>query len=98
MARFPYYRKNLRDLGELLARAAMDEGLRKEFQSDPKRFLSAIGLPAKTTELLRFTVVDEKETPGAVALPFRLNDAKLGASDDAYLSSLSSMFVRPRLN
>jgi len=98
MARFPYYQKNIRALGELLAKAAMDETLRRSLQSDPAKFLSEIGLPRRTTELMSFTVIDKKKTPNAVALPFRLNDAKLDSSDDAYLSSLSAMFGHARLN
>lgn len=98
MARFPYYKRNIQALGRLLAQAALDEELRKSLQKDPASFLSELGLPAQTTDLMQFTVVDGKEARNAVALPFRLNDAKLEAADKTYLEGLSALLPQPRLN
>ncbi|WP_299813718.1 hypothetical protein [uncultured Roseibium sp.] len=90
MARFPYYQKNVKKLGQLLARAAVDKEFRQAFQSDPSTYLSEIGLPAQTTELLDFKVIDQKEHPNAAALPFRLNAGKLNDGNADYLTNLSA--------
>jgi hypothetical protein len=92
MARFPYHKKNVKALGELLAKAALDERLKTSLQKDPAKFLVKIGLPEQTTSLIDFEVVDQKNEPKAVALPYRLNDHKLSNSNRAYLSDLSQMF------
>ena len=93
MARFPYHEKNVRALGELLAKAALDENLKDSLQKDPTKFLVKIGLPDQTTSLIDFEVVDQKNDPKAVALPYRLNDLKLSSSNPTYLTNLSQMFV-----
>ncbi len=98
MARFPYYRSNIKALGKLLAQAALDEDLRIALQKDPGKFLAELGLPRQTTELMQFTVVDEKEHRKAAAVPFRLNDDKLKAADETYLEGLATMLHQPRLN
>ncbi|KZM49882.1 hypothetical protein [Labrenzia sp. OB1] len=92
MARFPYYQKNVKELGKLIARAALDENFRKRLQENPSNELAAIGLPQQTTELVEFKVVDGNEAPNAVALPFRLNQNKINSANETYLSGISKMF------
>ena len=92
MARFPYHQKNVKALGRLLAKAALDEELKASLQKNPAKFLAEIGLPEQTTSLIDFNVVDQKDTPKAVALPYRLNDQKLNNSNSLYLTNLSQMF------
>ncbi|WP_417709475.1 hypothetical protein [Roseibium aggregatum] len=92
MARFPYYQRNVKDLGRLIARAATDEHFRRELERDPAGAMSKIGLPKETVALLRFKIVDQKSNPNAVALPFRLNDKKLESSNEEYLKGLSATF------
>ncbi|CTQ53859.1 hypothetical protein LP7551_02388 [Roseibium album] len=95
MARFPYYQRNVKELGRLLANAALDQELRKSLGNNPSDYLSKIGLPKKSIELLTFKVVDQNCCPNAVALPFRLSDEKLENGNTAYLQRLSTPF---RLN
>ncbi|MEO9528656.1 hypothetical protein [Roseibium sp.] len=92
MARFPYYKSNMKDLGKLIAKAALDEDLRETFAKDPSALLEEIGLPQQSTKLLTFKVVDQKSVPNAVALPYRLNQKKLSNGDESYLSELSRAF------
>ncbi|POF29285.1 hypothetical protein [Roseibium marinum] len=92
MARFPYYKKNVKELGKLIARAALDENFRKALQENPSMELAGVGLPQQTTELIEFKVVDGKENPNAVALPFRLNQNKINSANEAYLFEISKMF------
>ncbi|MHA7772632.1 hypothetical protein [Roseibium sp. M-1] len=92
MARFPYHEKNVKELGRLIAKAALDDDFRRELQTNPARELAAIGLPKQTTELLRFKVVDCKAQPNATAVPFRLNQAKLDALNEDYISGLAKIF------
>ncbi|TYC65900.1 hypothetical protein FMN63_26465 [Stappia sp. BW2] len=92
MARFPYYQRNVKELGRLIAKAATDELFRRELERDPEGALSQIGLPKETVALMRFKIVDQKSNPNAVALPFRLNDKKLESSNEAYLKGLSATF------
>lgn len=93
MARFPYYRRNVRDLGRLIARASQDPDFRASLSRDPAAALSEIGLPEQAVELLNFKVVDQKSVPNAVALPFRLNGTKLHNNDEDYLQSLGKTFA-----
>ena len=92
MARFPYYQRNVKELGKLIARAATDEQFRGELERDPAGVMSELGLPKETVALMRFKIVDQKSNPNAVALPFRLNDKKLESSDKEYLKGLSTTF------
>jgi len=93
MARFPYYRHNVKDLGRLIAQASQDASFRATLENDPATALTKIGLPQQTVELLKFKVVDEKTVPNAVALPFRLNQTKVENKDEAYLQSLGKSFA-----
>ncbi|AQQ06858.1 MULTISPECIES: hypothetical protein [Stappiaceae] len=93
MARFPYYQSNVKDLGKLIARAAIDENFRRELERDPLAAISNIGLPKETVALMRFKIVDQKNNPNAVALPFRLNEEKLNSANEEYLKALSSTFA-----
>jgi hypothetical protein len=92
MARFPYYQRNVKDLGKIIARAATDAHFRCELERDPVGTLSKIGLPQETVALMRFKIVDQKSNPNAVALPFRLNEKKLETSNEEYLKGLSGTF------
>jgi hypothetical protein len=91
MARFPYYKKNVRALGELLARAAIDAEVREALKANPKKVLSDIGLPDQATELIDFLVVEHKPGEKAVSLPFRLNQLKLNQRNPEYLSGIAKM-------
>ncbi|MEE4013903.1 hypothetical protein V1T76_17680 [Roseibium sp. FZY0029] len=93
MARFPYYQRNVKELGKLIARAATDEQFRSELERDPAGVMSELGLPKETVALMRFKIVDQKSNPNAVALPFRLNNKKLESSDKEYLKGLSTTFA-----
>ena len=42
---------------------------------------------------MRFKIVDQKNNPNAVALPFRLNEEKLNSANEEYLKALSSTFA-----
>lgn len=95
MARFPYYQRNVVELGRLIAKAALDESFREKLIDDPNAKLSEIGLPHQTTALMNFKVVDGNTVTNPVALPFRLNQGKLDSNDQDYLSGLTKMF---RLN
>lgn len=92
MARFPYHERNVVELGKMLARAAVDEDYRKALQKNPAAELSRLGLPKQTTDLMIFKVIDGKQHPNAVALPFKLNQSKLAGQDENYLAGLSRMF------
>ncbi|MCV0428623.1 MAG: hypothetical protein K5905_24460 [Roseibium sp.] len=93
MARFPFHQSNVRALGELLAKAALDKDFLNLLRENPAKFLSDIGLPKQTTALVDFEIVDQNKHPKAVALPYRLNDQKLENSNSAYLTNLSQMFA-----
>ncbi len=54
MARFPYYEKNVGALGRLIAQAAVDSDLLARLKKDPLSYLTDIGLPEQTTQLIRF--------------------------------------------
>ncbi|MEM9634534.1 MAG: hypothetical protein AAGA50_24610 [Pseudomonadota bacterium] len=92
MARFPYHKSNIRELGRLLAQASLNDKTKAALQQDPTACLEQIGLPAQTTRLMKFNVVDQKEHPNAKALPFRLNTEKLQSGDKSYLRALSRSF------
>lgn len=92
MARFPYHERNVAELGKLIARASLDRKMRNALEQDPSSHLAAIGLPDQTVQLMTFKVIDQKAVPNAVALPFRLNSAKLERKDAAYLQSLGNAF------
>lgn len=92
MARFPYHRSNVRELGRLLAMAALDEKCNSALQANPAERLAEIGLPKQTTELLTFRVVDQNRHPNATALPFKLNAEKLRREDSSYLTGISRNF------
>ncbi len=98
MARFPYYKRNVRLLGQLIAKAATNEETFRSFKADPRTFLKNIGLPDETTNLIDFVVVAETSNRKSVALPYRLNSEKLDARDTKYLEDLSNMFPRNHLN
>lgn len=98
MARFPYYAKNVSELGKLLARASLDPDVADRLRKDPKSILRSIGLPEQTTELLRFRVVDQTPGKKSIALPFRLNEGKLQASNREYLAGLSNLIAESKLN
>lgn len=91
MARFPYYNRNVKALGELLAKAATDPALSEALKADPKKLLSDIGLPGQTTELLRFSVVEQTPGEKVVSLPYRLNKEKLNQEDADYLTGIASL-------
>ncbi|MES0882256.1 hypothetical protein [Roseibium sp. SCP14] len=92
MARFPFHKSNIRELGRLLAKASLDEKIMASLQNDPASCLEQIGLPAQTTKLMTFNVIDQKQHPNAKALPYRLNTRKLRSGDRAYLRELSQSF------
>ncbi|GAA0783931.1 hypothetical protein E1180_09580 [Roseibium denhamense] len=91
MARFPYYKKNIEDLGRLLARARMDLAFRATFIADPKMHLRSIGLPENVIALIGFKVVDDTEG-GVSVIPYRLNQTALDTEDPAYLEGLADLF------
>lgn len=93
MARFPYYEKNVGALGRLIAQASVDNDLLARLKKDPISYLTDIGLPEQTTQLIRFEVVEKRNNPKAVAIPYRLNAEKLHQADTTYLSGLSNMFA-----
>lgn len=90
MARFPHYKSNIRELGKLIAQASVDQNFRSKLKQDPASFMEEIGLPEQTTKLMKFSIVDASEHPNAMALPFRLNQAKLDSGNEAYLRGLAS--------
>ncbi|PVB63610.1 hypothetical protein [Labrenzia sp. 011] len=92
MARFPFYKSNIKDLGKLIAKAALDEDFRRSFTENPSALLEEIGLPPQSTKLLTFKVVDQGEVPNAVALPYRLSTEKLKTGNETYLRDLSRTF------
>lgn len=91
MARFPYYRKNIQDLGRLLARARVDPVCRKELVENPKKQLRLIGLPENVVALINFKIVDEPDGQVSV-IPYRLNQAALDKEDTGYLEGLTDLF------
>jgi len=93
MARFPHYRRNVAELGRLLARAAMDESFRKALIDSPEETLASVGLPKETTSLMTFKVVDQRVQKNAVVLPYKLNDSKLENNDPAYAQELAKPFA-----
>ncbi|MTI46084.1 hypothetical protein JM93_00269 [Roseibium hamelinense] len=88
MARFPYRKDKVADLGRLLAQAAVDEQTRSRLQDDPKAALNGI-LPGVTKDLFSFEVVSEADQKIAV-LPYRLNKTKLANQDPEYLASVAA--------
>ena len=93
MARFPYHQKNISALGKLIAKAASDGDFLNRFRQDPSPILREIGLPTQTVELIDFKVIARKDSPKAVAIPYKLNSEKLRSSNPEYLSNLSKMFA-----
>ena len=91
MARFPYYRRNTADLGRLLAKANLNPDFAEKLKSAPRSVLAALGLPAQTTELIDFKVVDERDCYKARVLPFKLNPAKLSSADVSYVTSVAKL-------
>ena len=98
MARFPYYKENIRALGRLLAEAARDPKLKKRLEDDPKSELRRIGLPEETTALFNFKVVTEQEGRSLAVLPFRLNQQRLDRHDPDYLALVSETVIARALN
>ena len=98
MARFPYHTSNIKALGKLIAEAALNAEAREKLTGNPNDALAKIGLPPQTIELMRFKVIDESATGKAVAIPFRLNEGKLQASNEDYLTGIASMVSQPKLN
>lgn len=98
MARFPYYRENIRELGRLLAEAAIDPDLRKRLETDPKSELRRIGLPEETTALFNFKVVNEQAGQPIAVLPFRLNQQRLDQHDPDYLARVAGTVFMPVVN
>ncbi len=91
MARFPYYKQNIAELGKLLAKARTDEAYRQYFLSAPQAELTRIGLPETACKLMTFKVVDGLNE-NAVALPYKLNQDKLDRADPEYLKGLAGTF------
>jgi len=98
MARFPYYRENIRALGRLLAEASLDPELRKRLEEDPKSELRRIGLPEETTALFDFKVISEQSGRPFAVLPFRLNQKRLDRHDPDYLARVAETVFTPAVN
>jgi hypothetical protein len=95
MARFPYYQKNIRKLGEVLARARTDQDFRQKFMANPESVLKEVELPPSVQHLMNFEVIDGSKHK-AVVLPYRLNQSKLDSIDSEYVRGLANSF--PRVN
>ncbi len=98
MARFPYYKENIRELGRLLAEASQDPDLRKRLETDPKSELRRIGLPEETMALFNFKVLSERAGQPVAVLPFRLNQQRLDRHDPDYLARVAETVITPALN
>ncbi len=98
MARFPYYKENIRELGRLLAEASVDPELCKRLESDPKSELQRIGLPEETIALFNFKVLSERVGRPVAVLPFRLNQQRLDRQDPDYLARVAETVLTPTLN
>lgn len=98
MARFPYHKENIRELGRLLAEASIDPKLRKRLETDPKSELRRIGLPDETMALFNFKVVSEQAGHPFAVLPFRLNQQRLDQHDPDYLARVAETIITPALN
>ena len=95
MARFPYYQKNIRKLGAVLARARTDHDFRQKFMSNPESVLKEVELPPSVQHLMIFEVIDGSSHK-AVVLPYRLNQSKLDSRDGDYVRGLANSF--PKVN
>jgi hypothetical protein len=93
MARFPHYKRNVQEIGRLLARASMDADFRAKLIASPAETLSEIGLPNETTSLISFKVVEQSNSRNAVVLPYRLSDEKLRNKDVDYVQNLGRSFA-----
>lgn len=93
MARFPYYKKNAKELGKVLAKARLDQSFRRHLMENPKSALQEVGLPDCAQELMNFEIVDGANQ-NAVVLPFRLNQSKLDHNDPGYLQGLAQSFSK----
>mgnify|MGYP007100298023 CR=1 FL=1 len=91
MARFPYFSRNMKELGRLLAKASLDPSFSEELKRDPTRTLKGIGLPEQTIALLEFRIVDERTCPNARIVPFRLNANKLATGDRDYVEGVARL-------
>ncbi len=92
MARFPYYKHNIQELGRLLVRARMDPEFRKLFIDDPKKQLRLTGLPENVIELMDFKIIDKPEGTVSV-IPYKLNQTSLENQDPNYLHGLADLFA-----
>ncbi len=98
MARFPYHMKNVRELGRLLAEAAVDPEKKKALRDNPNEELRKIGLPEQTVSLFNFNVVEEQSGRKAVTIPYRVNADRIRHSDPAYLKILGEIVPSGRAN
>ncbi|WP_428525243.1 hypothetical protein [Roseibium sp.] len=92
MARIPYYRSNIAELGRVLATARTDKNFRQKFMENPKSVVAEIGFPAAVNSLMEFEVVDAA-TDKATVLPYRLNQKRLDERDATYLLSIAHGFT-----
>ena len=91
MARFPHYKKNIVQLGKVIARARVDAQFRQKLIDNPARELAVVGLPESVQHLIAFKVIDAAKD-NVIALPFRLNQKKLDDKDPEYLSAIAREF------
>lgn len=92
MARFPYYAKNTAKLGKILAKASLDPAFAEKLDADPASALKEIGLPAVTTELINFKIVDAKSFNKVRVIPYKLSMQKICQRDAEYLTNVANLF------
>lgn len=93
MARFPVDQSKLPEIGRALARAVNDPAARQELEQDPKKFLTDAGVDPAAIGNLQFTVVTDSDSNLHIVVPAKIDQSKVNADDDAYLTELGSSVV-----
>ncbi|MTH96251.1 hypothetical protein [Roseibium sp. RKSG952] len=93
MARFPFFKNNVRALGKILAQASIDDVFAEHFASSPNKILKDAGLPEQTTSLFNIVIAKNDLAKRKVILPYKLNTKKLSELDHEYTTRVGEILT-----
>ena len=93
MARFPVDDTKIPDIGRALARAVSDPDAKAEMLSDPRAYLIAAGIDENALKGYDLKVVEDTPSLLHFIIPAEIDQARVDAGDEAYLTELGEFIA-----